>query len=208
MRPVERMQREQHDGARDHGPDIEDQPTAHSASLAWYHSQTRPVRKREAAFPAADALERIHGEETAGNHPIGRGKRHERQGGGAQYAHGETGEHADHARQEHVADEHEQGARGEHDLRWEVVEVGDVDAWEINEAFAAQALGVMRTLDLPADRVNVHGGAIALGHPLGASGARLLATLLGVLHRTGGTVGVATLCVGVGQGVATVVERV
>jgi 3-oxoadipyl-CoA thiolase len=86
--------------------------------------------------------------------------------------------------------------------------VGDVDAWELNEAFAAQSLGVIRTLDLDEARVNVHGGAIALGHPLGASGARLLATLLGVLDRTGGTLGVATLCVGVGQGVATLVERV
>ena len=86
--------------------------------------------------------------------------------------------------------------------------VEDVDAWELNEAFAAQALTVMRALDLPEDRVNLHGGAIALGHPLGCSGARILTTLLGVLDRTGGRIGVATLCVGVGQGVATVVERV
>jgi acetyl-CoA acetyltransferase family protein len=86
--------------------------------------------------------------------------------------------------------------------------VGDIDAWELNEAFAAQALAVIRTLGLAEDRVNLHGGAIALGHPLGCSGARILTTLLGVLERTNGTLGVATLCVGVGQGVATVVERV
>lgn len=83
----------------------------------------------------------------------------------------------------------------------------DVDLWELNEAFAAQSLGCVRKLGLREDRVNVHGGAIALGHPLGCSGARLVATLLGALERTGGTLGVATLCVGVGQGVATVVER-
>lgn len=86
--------------------------------------------------------------------------------------------------------------------------VQDVDVWELNEAFAAQALGVMRTLGLPGDRVNLHGGAIALGHPLGCSGARILTTLLSVMERTDAALGVATLCVGVGQGVATVVERV
>jgi 3-oxoadipyl-CoA thiolase len=87
------------------------------------------------------------------------------------------------------------------------LEVSDVDAWEINEAFAAQALAVVRELGVDEDRVNAHGGAIALGHPLGCSGARILATLLGVLERRGGSVGVATLCVGVGQGLAVVVER-
>ena len=86
--------------------------------------------------------------------------------------------------------------------------VQDVDIWELNEAFAAQSLGVMHKLGLDADRVNLHGGAIALGHPLGCSGARILTTLLSVMERTNTTVGVATLCVGVGQGVATVVERV
>jgi acetyl-CoA acyltransferase len=86
--------------------------------------------------------------------------------------------------------------------------VHDIDAWELNEAFAAQALGVIRTLGLDPARVNLCGGAIALGHPLGCSGARILTTLLGVLERTGGTLGAATLCVGVGQGVTTVVERV
>jgi acetyl-CoA acyltransferase len=85
--------------------------------------------------------------------------------------------------------------------------VSDVDAWEINEAFAAQALAVVRELGIDEERVNAHGGAIALGHPLGCSGARILTTLLGVLERRNGTIGVATLCVGVGQGLAVVVER-
>jgi acetyl-CoA acetyltransferase len=84
--------------------------------------------------------------------------------------------------------------------------VGDVDLWELNEAFAAQSLGCARQLGLDLDRVNVHGGAIALGHPLGCSGARLIATLVHALRRRGGGRGVATLCVGVGQGVATLVE--
>jgi acetyl-CoA C-acetyltransferase len=83
-----------------------------------------------------------------------------------------------------------------------------IDAWELNEAFAAQSLAVIRELDLDLDRVNVQGGAIALGHPLGCSGARILTTLLGVLERTGGRFGVATLCVGVGQGLAALIERV
>jgi len=86
--------------------------------------------------------------------------------------------------------------------------VDDVDVWELNEAFAAQSLGVIRRLGIDPDRVNLHGGAIALGHPLGCSGARILTTLLGAMERTDATVGCATLCVGVGQGVATVIERV
>ena len=86
--------------------------------------------------------------------------------------------------------------------------VGDIHCWELNEAFAAQSLGVMRKLGLDADRVNLHGGAIALGHPLGSSGARILTTLISVMERTDATLGCATLCVGVGQGVATIVERV
>ena len=65
-----------------------------------------------------------------------------------------------------------------------------------------------RRLGVSEDKVNLHGGAISLGHPLGCSGARILTTLLGVMDRTNSTLGVATLCVGVGQGVATVVERV
>jgi len=86
--------------------------------------------------------------------------------------------------------------------------VSDIDVWELNEAFAAQSLGVMRRLELDPDRVNLHGGAIALGHPLGCSGARILTTLISVMERTEATLGVATLCVGVGQGVSTVIERV
>jgi acetyl-CoA C-acetyltransferase/3-oxo-5,6-didehydrosuberyl-CoA/3-oxoadipyl-CoA thiolase len=78
---------------------------------------------------------------------------------------------------------------------------------ELNEAFAAQSIAVMRALDLDPEKVNRHGGAIALGHPLGCSGARILATLLSVLERRGERLGLAALCVGVGQGVATVVER-
>ncbi|MFE9663730.1 MULTISPECIES: thiolase family protein [unclassified Streptomyces] len=85
---------------------------------------------------------------------------------------------------------------------------GDLDAVELNEAFAAQALAVIRRLGLDEDRVNADGGAIALGHPLGSSGARILLTLLGRLEREDARLGLATLCVGVGQGVAMLVERV
>jgi 3-oxoadipyl-CoA thiolase len=88
------------------------------------------------------------------------------------------------------------------------LQVDDIEVWELNEAFAAQSLGVIRTLGLDPARVNLHGGAIALGHPLGCSGARILTTLLGAMERTGATLGAATLCVGVGQGVTTIVERV
>ncbi|MEO3973617.1 acetyl-CoA C-acyltransferase [Streptomyces sp. CAU 1734] len=86
--------------------------------------------------------------------------------------------------------------------------IGDLDAVELNEAFAAQALAVIRRLGLDEGKVNADGGAIALGHPLGASGARILLTLMGRLERENGRLGLATLCVGVGQGVAMVVERV
>ncbi|MEV6385599.1 thiolase family protein [Streptomyces sp. NPDC051773] len=85
---------------------------------------------------------------------------------------------------------------------------GDVDAVEVNEAFAAQALAVMRRLGLDEEKVNADGGAIALGHPLGCSGARILLTLIGRLERGDARRGLATLCVGVGQGVAMLVERV
>jgi acetyl-CoA acetyltransferase len=87
------------------------------------------------------------------------------------------------------------------------VTLAAIELWEINEAFAAQVLGVLRTLEIPDDRVNVYGGGIALGHPLGCSGARILTTLLTAMEQRGATLGCATLCVGVGQGVATVVER-
>ena len=85
--------------------------------------------------------------------------------------------------------------------------VGDIDAVELNEAFAVQSLAVMRRLKLDDDRVNADGGAIALGHPLGCSGARLTVTLLGRMEREDARRGLATLCVGVGQGVAMLVER-
>ncbi|RME29262.1 MAG: thiolase family protein [Deltaproteobacteria bacterium] len=88
------------------------------------------------------------------------------------------------------------------------MQLSDIDLVELNEAFAAQSLGVIRDLDLDPDIVNVHGGAIALGHPLGCSGARILTTLVHAMHRHGKQVGLATLCVGVGQGVATIVEAV
>ncbi|MFG2379091.1 thiolase family protein [Streptomyces sp. NPDC048504] len=87
-------------------------------------------------------------------------------------------------------------------------QTGDLDAVELNEAFAAQALAVTRRLKLDEEKVNADGGAIALGHPLGCSGARILLTLLGRLERENGSRGLATLCVGVGQGVAMLVERV
>ncbi len=85
--------------------------------------------------------------------------------------------------------------------------IGDIDAVEINEAFASVVLGCGQALKLDFDRTNVHGGAIALGHPLGASGTRLIATLLGVLERTGGRRGLATMCIGFGQGISTLIDR-
>ena len=85
---------------------------------------------------------------------------------------------------------------------------GDLEAVELNEAFASQALSVMRRLKLDEDRVNADGGALALGHPLGCSGARIVLTLLGRLERENARRGLATMCVGVGQGVAMLVERV
>ncbi|MEA3053120.1 MAG: acetyl-CoA acyltransferase [Sphingomonadales bacterium] len=88
--------------------------------------------------------------------------------------------------------------------------VSDMDVIEINEAFAAQALPVLRELGLPddAEHVNPNGGAIALGHPLGMSGARLLLTATEELHRRGGRYALCAMCIGVGQGIATVIERV
>ena len=87
------------------------------------------------------------------------------------------------------------------------VEPGQIDLAELNEAFASQSLVVIRELGLDPERVNVNGGAIALGHPLGMSGARLVVSLLHELRRRGGRYGLATLCVGVGQGVAVLFER-
>jgi acetyl-CoA acetyltransferase family protein len=88
------------------------------------------------------------------------------------------------------------------------VEVADLDLVELNEAFASQSLVVIRELGLDPEKVNVNGGAIALGHPLGMTGARLVVTLLHELRRRGGRYGLATLCVGVGQGQAALFERV
>ncbi len=87
------------------------------------------------------------------------------------------------------------------------VEVGDLDLLELNEAFASQSVAVVRELGIAEDRVNVNGGAIAIGHPLGMSGARLVVSLLHELRRRGGRYGLATLCVGVGQGQAALFER-
>jgi acetyl-CoA acetyltransferase family protein len=84
----------------------------------------------------------------------------------------------------------------------------DLDLVELNEAFAAQALAVVQELQLDPDRVNVDGGAIAIGHPLGMSGARLLTHLVHALRARGGRYGLATLCVGVGQGLSVIVEAV
>lgn len=86
------------------------------------------------------------------------------------------------------------------------LKISDVDLVEINEAFAAQVLACRKDLDIPADRLNVNGGAIALGHPLGMSGARLVATLAHEMRRRGAKRGVASLCVGVGQGLAALLE--
>ena len=88
--------------------------------------------------------------------------------------------------------------------------IADIDCVELNEAFAAQALPVLKDLellDVMDDKVNLYGGAIALGHPLGASGTRITGTLLSVLQQQDATLGLATMCIGMGQGVSTVVER-
>jgi acetyl-CoA C-acetyltransferase len=84
----------------------------------------------------------------------------------------------------------------------------DIDLWEVNEAFAVVALAFIRDLGVAAERVNIHGGAVALGHPIGASGARILVTLLHALRATGGRLGCAAICIGGGEATAMVVERV
>lgn len=88
------------------------------------------------------------------------------------------------------------------------LEPSDIDVWELNEAFAAVVLKWMKDFDLPRDRVNVNGGAIAMGHPLGATGAMIFGTVLDELERSGGRYGLVTLCIGGGMGVATIIERV
>ncbi len=88
------------------------------------------------------------------------------------------------------------------------LEIDDLDLIELNEAFASQSIAVMRELRLDPEKTNVNGGAIALGHPLGMSGARLMTMLAHELERRGGRFGLATMCIGVGQGIATVIERI
>ncbi len=86
--------------------------------------------------------------------------------------------------------------------------IKDIDVIELNEAFAVQVLACMRELEIDEEKLNVHGGSIALGHPLGCSGARLVVTLMHELERRGGRYGLATMCIGVGQGIATIIERI
>ena len=90
------------------------------------------------------------------------------------------------------------------------ISINDIDVIELNEAFAAQGLAVLRELGVADDdpRVNPNGGAIALGHPLGMSGTRLMMTAAYQLQRTGGRYALCTMCIGVGQGIATLIERV
>jgi len=86
--------------------------------------------------------------------------------------------------------------------------LADIDLIELNEAFAAQAIACIRMLKMDESKVNVRGGAIAIGHPLGASGARIATTLIHAMHDQGATLGLATMCIGVGQGIAVIFERV
>lgn len=88
------------------------------------------------------------------------------------------------------------------------LKVGDIDLWEINEAFAVVTQIAMKELEIPATKVNIHGGAIAIGHPIGASGARILATLVHALHTHNKRYGLATLCIGGGEAVALIIEKV
>jgi acetyl-CoA acetyltransferase len=85
--------------------------------------------------------------------------------------------------------------------------MSDIDLVEINEAFAAQSIACLRDLEIDPSKANVNGGAIALGHPLGASGARIATTLLHEMRRRGSRYGLATMCIGVGQGITTIFER-
>jgi len=84
--------------------------------------------------------------------------------------------------------------------------VEDVDLWEVNEAFACVAMFAMRDIGIPHEKINVHGGATALGHPIGASGSRIIVTLLNALKQKGLKRGVASLCIGGGEGTAVAVE--
>jgi acetyl-CoA C-acetyltransferase len=94
-----------------------------------------------------------------------------------------------------------------HAMKKSGMSLGDIDLFECNEAFAPVVMAWMKELDIPHDRVNVNGGAIALGHPLGATGARLMTTMLHELERTGGRFGLQTMCEGGGQANVTIIER-
>jgi acetyl-CoA acetyltransferase family protein len=93
-------------------------------------------------------------------------------------------------------------------LQRAAMQLSDIDIIELNEAFAAQNLAVIKAIGIDEGKLNPHGGAIALGHPLGCSGARLIATLINDLQTADKRLGLATLCVGGGQGVATIIERI
>ena len=86
--------------------------------------------------------------------------------------------------------------------------IGDVDLFELNEAFASVVLRYMQAFDIPHDKMNVNGGAIAMGHPLGATGAMILGTVLDELERRDLSTALITLCIGIGMGTATIIERV
>ena len=93
-------------------------------------------------------------------------------------------------------------------LRRAGMQVSDIDLFELNEAFASVVLRFMQALDIPHEQINVNGGAIAMGHPLGATGAMILGTVLDELERTNKQTALVTLCIGAGMGTATVIERV
>jgi acetyl-CoA acetyltransferase len=95
----------------------------------------------------------------------------------------------------------------QHALQKAGLTINDIDIIELNEAFAAQSLAVIRDLEIDTEKLNVNGGAIALGHPLGCSGARIMTTLVHELQRRKMRYGLATMCIGVGQGIATIIER-
>jgi acetyl-CoA C-acetyltransferase len=86
--------------------------------------------------------------------------------------------------------------------------INDIDLYELNEAFAAVVLRYMQALDIPHEKINVNGGAIAMGHPLGATGAMILGTVLDELERRGKSTALITLCIGAGMGTATIIERI
>ncbi len=88
------------------------------------------------------------------------------------------------------------------------MKISDIDLFELNEAFAAVVLRYMQAFDIPRDKINVNGGAIAMGHPLGATGAMILGTVLDELERRDLNIALVTLCIGAGMGTATIIERV